>query len=127
MQTISIVVFKWRRIKTGFQLPYVTDYTSEHVNKLYRGIQRNTTVPFRFICVTDDKTNIDSEIEVIPLFKESAHLMKYGGCYHRLFIFSKDIEKYFGPRFITIDLDAVITGSLDKLLTSRTEDFVINQ
>jgi len=125
--TITIAVFKWRRIKTGFQLPFITNYTAEHVNKLYRGVQRNTTVPFRFVCVTDDAKDIDtSSIEVLPLFKESQYLMPYGGCYHRLFIFSKQVEKYLGPRFITIDLDCVITGSLDKILT-RPEDFVMNQ
>jgi len=106
------------------QLPSsINQYGPEHVNILYHSIQRNTTVPHRFICVTDDSKDLHPDIEVVDLWDYYQYL---GGCYNRLYIFSADIEDLFGPRFVTIDLDCVITGNIDHLL-KRTEDFIINE
>jgi len=121
---ISVVCFKWKRSKEGIQLPSsINQYGPEHVNILYHSTQRNTTVPHRFICVTDDSKGLHSNIEVVPLWDHCQYL---GGCYNRLYIFSSEVENLFGPRFITIDLDCVIVGNIDHIL-NRTEDFVINE
>jgi len=121
---ISVVCFKWNRSKEGMQLPSSIDqYGPEHVNILYHSIQRNTTVPHRFICVTDDPKGLHPDIEVVPLWDYCQYL---GGCYNRLYIFSSEVADLFGPRFITIDLDCVIVGNIDHIL-NRTEDFVINE
>lgn len=121
---ISVVAFKWQRSTEGMQLPRsVEQYGAQHVNILYRSVQRNTTVPHRFICVTDDPSGLDSGIEVVDLWDYCKYL---GGCYNRLYIFSPDIEDLLGPRFIAIDLDCVITSNIDHIL-NRTEDFVINE
>jgi len=106
------------------QLPSTVDqYGPEHVNILYHSVKRNTTVPHRFICVTDNAEGLHSDIEVVPLWDYCQYL---GGCYNRLYIFSPDIEDLFGPRFITIDIDCVIVGNIDHIL-NRTEDFIINE
>ena len=106
------------------QLPSSIDqYGPQHVNILYHSVQRNTTVPHRFICVTDDPKGLDPNIDVIDLWDYCRYL---GGCYNRLYIFSPDIEDLLGPRFIAIDLDCVITSNIDHIL-NRTEDFIINQ
>jgi len=121
---ISVVCFKWNRSKEGMQLPSSIDqYGPEHVNVLYHSVQRNTTVPHRFICVTDDPKGLHPDIEVVPLWDYCQYL---GGCYNRLYIFSSEVADLFGPRFITIDLDCVIVGNIDHIL-NRTEDFVINE
>jgi hypothetical protein len=39
-------------------------------------------------------------------------------------MFRRDAAKTYGKRFVSMDLDCVITGNLDKML-SRKEDFVI--
>jgi len=106
------------------QLPSSIDqYGAEHVNILYHSIQRNTTVPHRFICATDDPIGLHPDIEVIDLWDYCQYL---GGCYNRLYIFSPNIKYIFGPRFITIDLDCVITSNIDHIL-NRTDDFIINE
>lgn len=121
---LSIVVFKWNRIRSGMQLPSSIDqYGAEHVNILYHSIKRNTTVPFRFICVTDDYEGLHPDIEQRWLWDFCREL---GGCYNRLYIFSEKVEKILGPRFITIDLDCVITGNIDHILR-RSGDFIINK
>jgi hypothetical protein len=120
---INIVTFKWNRILTGFQLPSICDYTSKHVNILHNSIKRNITVPYRFICITDDPTGIDSDIEIVELWDKYKSL---GGCYNRLYLFSKDMKSLIGDRILSIDLDVVITANIDEIV-SRTEDFVMNE
>ena len=121
---ISVVAFKWNRSTEGMQLPSsIAQYGPEHVNILYHSVQRNTTVPHRFICVTDDARGLHPDIEVVDLWDYCRYL---GGCYNRLYIFSSGVEDLFGHRFIAIDLDCVVTSNIDHIL-NRTEDFVINE
>jgi len=119
---ITIVSFKWKKDDSGYRLNSGT-YTADHVNKLFRSLKRNSTIPFRFVCVTDDKSGIDSDIEIIDLWDKCRNL---GGCYNRLYIFSQDMKNIFGDRFLTIDLDCVVVGNIDSILT-RNEDFLINK
>lgn len=121
---ISVVTFKWNRRRDGLQLPRsVDEYTPEHVNILFHSVKRNTTIDHRFICVTDDSSGLHDDIEVVSLWDYCQYL---GGCYNRLYIFSKEIEYIFGPRFIMFDLDCVITGNIDHIL-GRPDDFIINE
>jgi hypothetical protein len=120
---IDIVCFKWNKLTDDYLLSNRVNYTSDHVNILYNSIKRNTTVPFRFSCITDDKNGLDAEIRIIPLWDRCRDL---GGCFNRLYMFSKDMEDIIGNRFLSIDLDCVIVGNIDNLL-KKTDDFCINQ
>ena len=40
-------------------------YSPEYINKLYRGVKRNLSRPFRFICVTEKPEGILPEVETI--------------------------------------------------------------
>ena len=44
-----------------------TRYNAEYVNKLYRGILRNTTKKFKFYCFTDDSSGLLPEVVVKEL------------------------------------------------------------
>lgn len=127
---ISIVVFKWEPVWKGVgvktklhKAKNPVNYGSEHVNVLYHSIKRNTTVPFKFICITDDPSELDQNIEIITLWDKCRHL---GGCLNRMFVFDKSMATLLGNRFICIDLDCVIVSNIDNIL-NRSEDFVINQ
>lgn len=118
---LTFVCFKWRRNKKGFMLPAaVLEYTSEHVNTLFRMLQRHYHKPFRLICVTDDPAHIDCE--TLPLWDKYLYL---GGCFNRLYTFSPDMQELFGERFVCIDLDCVIVNDITDLFSSST-DFMIN-
>ena len=118
---IKVVCFKWEH-RGGYKLPTsIGRYTADHVNRLQKAVARHTTVEHEFICITDDPKGI--ECRTIKLWDKC---MDKGGCFNRLYVFSKDMRELIGERFICIDLDVAITGSLDNLL-SREEDFVINQ
>lgn len=119
---LTFVCFKWRRIKTGFQLPGVCAYTAKHVNVLRNMLERHVHVQHRLICVTDDPAGIDRRTETVPLWDKCRHL---GGCYNRLWVFSKEAGDLFGERFVCIDLDVVLVNDCTPLF-HRTEPFVIN-
>ena len=102
-------------------MKYANKHTAESVNVLYNMVKRDTTVPFNFICVTDDSTGINSEIKTIELWDKCR---AFGGCFNRLYTFSPDMRDLFGDRFMCIDLDCVILQNIDNLL-AKQDDFII--
>ena len=116
---LTVACWKWKRIPTGHQLPNVVDYTPAHVHTLQAMVARNTTLPHRFVCITDDPAGL--ECETIPLWD----VYEAGGCYHRLRAFDPDFG-LLGRRFAWIDLDAVIVGNIDHILDVDA-DFAINK
>lgn len=117
----TFVCFKWARNKKGFMLPAaINDYTAEHVNVLGRMLKRHYKKEHRLVCITDDPREV--ECETIPLWDQCRDL---GGCFNRLYVFSKDMRDIIGPRFACIDLDSVIVSDVTELF-NRREDFIIN-
>jgi hypothetical protein len=80
-------------------------------------VERNLTIPHKFICVTDEK--IDG-IECVPLEWEK-HVP--GTVYLRLMMRRPDIAELLGDRIFMLDLDVVITGNIDEIV-SRPEPSV---
>lgn len=124
MTPLGFVTWKWRSDR-----PYRSVFTAANVNTLFSMIARNYSAPHRFFCVTDDAEGIDPGVIVVPDWKDFAHLPSPSGgrnpsCYRRLRAFAPDIAQTFGPRFVTMDLDTVITGDL-RPIVDRPEDFVI--
>lgn len=109
---IRIVTFKWngefqKKKGKNFQ------FSAEHVNKLYRMLKRNIRCPFELICITDNPTDISSEIRIIPLWDDHRNM---GGCYTRLRLFSDEMKKIIGPDFFAIDLDTLVLRDITQLL-----------
>ena len=108
---------------------YRSTFTAQAVNALGRMLARHYPRPHKLICVTDDYAGIDASIEVLPHWNDfadipSPHGQKNPSCYRRLRMFAPDAGASFGPHFVSIDLDTVITGDLTPLF-DRPEDFVI--
>lgn len=120
----SIVCWKWKPFPG-----YRCLFTADHVNVLHGMIARHYPKPHRFILVTDDPAGVDPGIEVIPLWSDfadvpSPHGGKNPSCYRRLKMFGPEAEALFGKRFVSIDLDCVVTGDLAPIF-DRPEDFVM--
>lgn len=120
----AVICWKWKP-RDGYR----SIFGPETVNTLRRMVARNFAHPHRFICVTDDPEGIDREVEIIPMWDTYASMNSpHGGnnpsCYRRLPMFRRDAEKWFGPRFVSIDLDVVITADI-RPLWLRREDFVM--
>lgn len=123
---ISVICWKWKpRPGAGAH----QHFNGQHVNVLRNMVKRNYPQPHRFICITDDPAGIDPDIEVLPLWKDHAGLASPMGpaavsCYRRLRMFSREAAEWFGPRFVSVDLDCVILADM-RPVWDRPEDFVI--
>lgn len=82
----------------------------EYINKLYRGVKRNLCSPFDFVCFTNETlTGLDDGVNVRPFKAPSLK-----GVLPRLYMFSEQAG-LFGSQVLSLDLDIVITGSLDDI------------
>lgn len=106
-------------------------YTAAHVRTWARMIHAYTTIPHRFVLMTDRPDgDYGPLVEPFLLWDDWKTLKnpywspEKQHCYVRLKAFSKEVEPIFGKRFVSIDLDLIVLGDLDPLFT-RTEDFLI--
>lgn len=81
-------------------------FDPHYVNALKRGVERNLSLPHRFVCWTEDENGV--EAECLP-FTHPEHK----GWWQKVFLFEKraDME---GPRLF-FDLDTVIKGPIDDM------------
>lgn len=106
-----------------------TDYRAEHVEIWAAMVRRHLAMPHRLACVTDE-TDLPAGVERIepPRDFENVQIPTWGPkfpqCLRRLAMFRPDAAAIFGERFVSMDLDCVIGGSLDPLF-DRSEDFVM--
>jgi len=105
-------------------------YSALVILKLADGIRRNTHQQFRFIVVTDQylkngQYTFPKFVEIIPI--PDPQLIGRG-CFCRLRMFDPQWQRdnHFDDRIAALDLDTVITGSLDTIFNS-TEAFMILQ
>lgn len=122
--TLQIITWLWAQ--PGGR----TQFTAMHVNIFAAMVRRHCTLPIRLSCVTDMPDGIDPSIRIIKppgafVGMETARWRRgRPNCYRRLVMFRRDAAKIFGKRFVSMDLDVVIAGNIDAIL-SREEDFVI--
>ncbi len=84
-------------------LPFSRCYDETWVEKLYRGVKRNLTLPFRFVVFTDTDRAFCDGIEQEKL---SADVPDYGSF----------TEPYrLNEPMILVGLDTIVTGSLDHM------------
>ena len=92
-------------------------YTPDYVVKLYEGIKRNSSVPFEFICLTD---NNDVKADIKLPYNHHSNIVKH---WHKLKFFSPHFAyQNSGDDIIVMDIDQVIVGNIDELLTWPVED-----
>lgn len=90
-------------------------YSPEYVNILYNMVARNLTIPFRFICLTDNAEGIKREVEVFPLpeFKEPPpEYYRFCQAWQKLSLFSEKLYDVEG-KILFLDLDVVIINNID--------------
>lgn len=103
-------------------------FQAEYVNVLAAMIARHYPLPHRVICITDERSGLDSSIEVLPLpgilhNLRSPHGPRFPSCYRRLWNFSREAAPLLGPLIVGLDIDVVICGDL-RPLVDRPESFV---
>ena len=124
---INVMTWLWRQKGRRF-----SKYNAESVNVWARMVSRNLTIPHKISCVTNMPEGIEDWIEIIPLTKdfdrvESSRWREKDSkpqCYRRIDMFRPDAGEIYGERFVSMDLDCIVTGNLDPLF-SRGDDFVV--
>ena len=103
MEGLNIVTWRWGQ-----------KYAGHYVERLKAGLARHLKQEYRF--------------GVFGPEAEDEYLTKVPGCFCRLRMFDPAWQEKHGltGRIVCIDLDAIITGSLDELF-DRTEKFMILQ
>lgn len=99
-------------------LKWGTKYSPQYVNVLYNMCKRHCTVPFEFVCMTEDARDLSPNITVKPLPNIPLH-----GWWLKPWVFSK--ENNFQSDILFLDLDIVIHDNIDKLWTFSPNDFCI--
>jgi hypothetical protein len=121
---ITVLSWLWKQPQSR------AHFGAHNVNVWAAMVRRHTSQPVRIACVTDLPQGIDPSIQIITPPGDFVGLQTptwcngKPNCFRRLAMFRRDAGKLFGNRFVSMDLDCVIGGSLDPLL-DRKEDLVL--
>ncbi len=112
MTPATVVCIKWGTL-----------FGPEYVNRLYSGVRRQLARPIRFFCMTEHAGGLHPDIAVLPLPTEPFHdamtaalaVANRQGAMRKVSLFRPGLLPD-GP-VLGFDLDVVITGPLDEILT----------
>ena len=112
-EVVNVLCMKWG-----------TKYSAEYVNTLYSMVARNLSREFRFVCLTEDGVGLDDQVEVFPLPELSVDLGGPERGWNKLAVFAETLYDLKG-KVLCLDLDLIITGSLDDLFDYPGEVMII--
>lgn len=96
-----------------FCMKWGTVYGAEDVNILFAMVNRNLTLPFQFVCFTDDETGINPLIKCLPIPPLGCEIPPdVPGKWPKVALWTKDLYGMKGTALF-IDLDSVIVGNID--------------
>ncbi len=106
MRSISVVCLKWGTL-----------YGAEYVNRLYSMVSRHLSLPFRFVCFTEQAEGIRGEVEIWPLpdFDEPPEqYARHCQAWRKLALFKAGLANMQG-KVLFLDLDVVVMSSIDEI------------
>jgi hypothetical protein len=98
-----------------------TAYGADYVNRLYSMTARNLSGPFRFVCLTDSTQGIRREVECHPCPEINLPLPQRRRGWRKITLWAPTVEGLAPGDALFIDLDVVITASLDEFFTYRPD------
>lgn len=103
---------------------YGTKYGADYVNKLHAGVKRHLSIDHQFACFTEDTDGLHEDIKVIPLHSKN---QDWSGWWSKVNIFDgSSYTKFMSKERLLvfyIDLDMIITGSIDDLVLNYNGKF----
>lgn len=93
-----------------------TKYGTPYVERLRNMVERHLTIPYEFVCLTDDKRPINGVRSIVQ--KNSGY---HKGWWHKVHMFDPSID--LGGRILYFDLDVIIFNNIDKLATFQPSRF----
>lgn len=100
MKPVNVICMKWG-----------TKYGPDYVNTLHSMVCRHLTLPFRFVCLTDDDVGLHPDVESFPLIDLNIPNGPERG-WDKLTTFSSPLYDLEGQALF-IDLDVVIVENID--------------
>jgi hypothetical protein len=91
-------------------------YSRDYVERLRNMVSRHLTVPYEFVCLTDDSTPIDG---VRIIYQPNAGYAK--GWWHKIHMFDPSLP--VSGRILYFDLDIVLINNIDKLISNLDNNF----
>jgi hypothetical protein len=98
---VNVICMKWGSM-----------YGPEYVNRLHRAVARHLQRPHRFVCMADDGTGLDAEVEVRPLPSLGLPAGHQDRRWQKLAVYGRELFDLKGVALF-LDLDLVIVGSLE--------------
>ncbi len=100
-------------------------YGAPYINRLYGMVARNITPPFRFVAFTDTRDGVRPEIDCFDLPPMPGEIpKKTPGKWQKSRLWTAELGDLTG-NFLFLDLDVLITGSLDPFFDFGDPDQVI--
>ena len=96
----------------------------EYVNRLYAMVEKNLTIPHRFVCFTENAKGLNENIEVRPLPEMSLDKDLPERGWRKLTVFQEKLADLEGQALF-IDVDVVIKGSIDAFFEEEGEFLII--
>ena len=100
-----------------------TKFSSNYVNSLYDMVEKNLTIPHRFVCFTDDSTGIKEGIEIRPLPELNDEGIP-NRMWKKLGLFTNHLSDLEGEALF-LDLDIVIRDNIDCFFEKQGDFFII--
>ena len=94
-----------------------TRYGREYVEKLRNMVARHLTVPYEFVCLTDDQHPIEGVRSIVRPNEGYAK-----GWWHKVHMFDPSLN--LSGRVLYFDLDIVIHSNIDKLVEKYQDEFL---
>lgn len=92
-----------------------SEFNPDDLNTLKRAALANTSMPVRFICLTDDAAGLDDDIETHPIPQFDLYEgTPRAGVWPKISLFHPDLAA-FADLVVFVDIDTVIVGPLDDL------------
>lgn len=104
-------------MRTVVCLKWGDKYSPQYVNTLYNMVCRHSSID-RFICLTENSSNLNRNIEIFPLPKMPLH-----GWWFKIYAFSKDLQ--LDGKVLFLDLDLVILKNIDQIWEYEADNFTI--
>ena len=121
IEELAVVCVKWG-----------TKYGMDYLNNLYAAVRRNLSIPHKFYCLTDDivslskMSSVGSNQQITGIKLEPSE--HWTGWWNKARMFSSWFHAQLHEntkRVLYIDLDTVITGSLDHIVGTYKGSFAI--
>jgi hypothetical protein len=114
-------------IKQIICIKWGTKYGADYANKLYGMVSRNITPPFRFVCFTDDTTDVRSEIECQELPPLDITMPTNTlGKWPKSRLWGEKLGDLTG-NVLFLDLDVIVVDSLDPFFEyGKPDDIVLS-